>query len=190
MSRTPRSCATSRLAALPMETTIEGRAVFSISAHSLPPNVIAPGASWRLASSSRKTPASRSVFLKETVPRGIVAVVLIRALDPAKTTKSPDGLSVIVAAYPSPRKMNSGPDDDFEGAVSCTGCVGSFGLPRTSRNRSHPSAPTSVFGVDSGWVQNSTLSTEDALAVVSKIAVRVDVAIESNGPHTEFRAKF
>jgi hypothetical protein len=39
-------------------------------------------------------------------------------------------------------------------------------------------------GVDSGWVQNSTLSTEDALAVVSQIAVRVDVAIESNGPHT------
>ena len=41
-----------------------------------------------------------------------------------------------------------------------------------------------LFGVDSGWVQNSTLSTEDALAVVSQIAVRVDVAIESNGPHT------
>ena len=40
------------------------------------------------------------------------------------------------------------------------------------------------LGVDSGWVQNSTLSTEDALAVVSQIAVRVDVAIESNGPHT------
>ena len=39
-------------------------------------------------------------------------------------------------------------------------------------------------GVDSGWVQNSTLSTEDALAVVSQIAVRIDVAIESNGPHT------
>ena len=41
-----------------------------------------------------------------------------------------------------------------------------------------------IGGVDSGWVQNSTLSTEDALAVVSQIAVRVDVAIESNGPHT------
>lgn len=38
-------------------------------------------------------------------------------------------------------------------------------------------------GVDSGWVQNSTLGSEDALAVVSQIAVRVDVAIESNGPH-------
>ncbi len=39
------------------------------------------------------------------------------------------------------------------------------------------------IGVDSGWVQNSTLGSEDALAVVSQIAVRVDVAIESNGPH-------
>ena len=39
------------------------------------------------------------------------------------------------------------------------------------------------LGVDSGWVQNSTLGSEDALAVVSQIAVRVDVAIESNGPH-------
>jgi len=39
------------------------------------------------------------------------------------------------------------------------------------------------IGVDSGWVQNSTLGTEDALAVVSQIAVRVDVAIEGNGPH-------
>ena len=40
-----------------------------------------------------------------------------------------------------------------------------------------------VKGVDSGWVQNSTLGTEDALSVVSQIAVRVDVAIEGNGPH-------
>jgi len=40
-----------------------------------------------------------------------------------------------------------------------------------------------LIGVDSGWVQNSTLGSEDALAVVSQIAVRVDVAIESNGPH-------
>ena len=40
-----------------------------------------------------------------------------------------------------------------------------------------------IYGVDSGWVQNSTLGSEDALAVVSQIAVRVDVAIESNGPH-------
>lgn len=40
-----------------------------------------------------------------------------------------------------------------------------------------------LVGVDSGWVQNSTLGTEDALAVVSQIAVRVDVAIEGNGPH-------
>jgi ribosomal protein L30/L7E len=41
-----------------------------------------------------------------------------------------------------------------------------------------------IHRINSGWVQNSTLSTEDALAVVSQIAVRVDVAIESNGPHT------
>ena len=40
-----------------------------------------------------------------------------------------------------------------------------------------------LYGVDSGWVQNSTLGTEDALSVVSQIAVRVDVAIEGNGPH-------
>ena len=42
---------------------------------------------------------------------------------------------------------------------------------------------TGDLGVDSGWVQNSTLGTEDALSVVSQIAVRVDVAIEGNGPH-------
>jgi MFS family permease len=47
-----------------------------------------------------------------------------------------------------------------------------------------PLFQATIPGVDSGWVQNSTLSTEDALAVVSQIAVRVDVAIESNGPHT------
>jgi hypothetical protein len=38
-------------------------------------------------------------------------------------------------------------------------------------------------GVDSGWVQNSTLSPEDALTIVSQIAVRVDVSIERDRPH-------
>jgi len=46
-----------------------------------------------------------------------------------------------------------------------------------------PIARVELMGVDSGWVQNSTLGTEDALSVVSQIAVRVDVAIEGNGPH-------
>ena len=38
--------------------------------------------------------------------------------------------------------------------------------------------------VDSGWVKDSTLSTEDACAVVSQIAVWINIAIEGNGPHT------
>lgn len=38
--------------------------------------------------------------------------------------------------------------------------------------------------VDAGGMQNRTLDTEDALALVSQIAVQVNVTIEGNGPHT------